>query len=109
MFQAIFFVFFIKPVFSNSTFLIYSNETSLFFDLNSTEIYNSTLSYCQVFWIRCLSISLIFGVLILCTIIGNAFVIAAVVLDRNLNNVGNHLIFLFSFFFMIIGEYYFFS
>ena len=83
-------------------FLIYNNVTLLCtaFSTNQIQFNNDNISnltsegfsYCQVFQLRCLGISLVLTVLILCTIIGNAFVIAAVVLDRNLNNVANHLI-----------------
>jgi 5-hydroxytryptamine receptor 1 len=62
---------------------------NLTFSFNNLEIIDV---YCKTYWIRCLSISVLLGVLVLCTIIGNAFVIAAVVLDRNLHNVANHLI-----------------
>jgi hypothetical protein len=65
------------------------------YQLNLTHNPNVTiegLSYCQEHRLSCLGISSVLTVLILCTIIGNAFVIAAVVLDRNLNNVANHLI-----------------
>lgn len=36
--------------------------------------------------------STILGVMILCTIIGNVFVIAAIILEKNLHNVANYLI-----------------
>lgn len=39
-----------------------------------------------------ISTSIILGLLILATIIGNVFVIAAVLLEKNLHNVGNYLI-----------------
>ena len=39
-----------------------------------------------------LSTSIILGTMILATIIGNVFVIAAIILERNLHNVGNYLI-----------------
>lgn len=48
--------------------------------------------YCTVYWGRCTGISVVLGFIILCTIVGNSFVIAAVVLERNLHNVANYLI-----------------
>ena len=39
-----------------------------------------------------LLLTILLGLIILCTIIGNAFVIAAIVLERNLRNVANYLI-----------------
>lgn len=39
-----------------------------------------------------LTTSIILGTMILATIIGNVFVIAAIILERNLHNVGNYLI-----------------
>jgi hypothetical protein len=52
---------------------------------------NTTGSFCSQFLFRCILLSVIFGTVILCTIIGNSFVIAAVVLERNLHNVANYL------------------
>ena len=87
-------------IFNNGTFLCaalsMNSTTSIFnYSFNSTSLINNTndeLSFCQQHWVRCIAISSLLSILILCTIIGNAFVIAAVVLDRNLNNVANHLI-----------------
>ena len=36
--------------------------------------------------------TIILGIMILCTIIGNVFVIAAIILEKNLHNVANYLI-----------------
>ena len=36
--------------------------------------------------------SIVLGLMILCTIIGNVFVIAAIILEKNLHNVANYLI-----------------
>ena len=36
--------------------------------------------------------SVILGLMILCTIIGNVFVIAAIILEKNLHSVANYLI-----------------
>ena len=36
--------------------------------------------------------STVLGLMILCTIIGNVFVIAAIILEKNLHNVANYLI-----------------
>jgi len=36
--------------------------------------------------------SVVLGLMILCTIIGNVFVIAAIILEKNLHNVANYLI-----------------
>lgn len=36
--------------------------------------------------------SVVLGLMILCTIIGNSFVIAAIILEKNLHNVANYLI-----------------
>lgn len=47
---------------------------------------------CSGSWPRCLFLSFILGLLIISTIIGNSFVIAAVILERNLQGVANYLI-----------------
>ncbi|RNA14264.1 5-hydroxytryptamine receptor isoform X1 [Brachionus plicatilis] len=51
-----------------------------------------SLSACTKSLFRCIFLSTALGLLILFTIIGNSFVIAAVFLDRNLHNVANYLI-----------------
>jgi hypothetical protein len=52
----------------------------------------SDVSFCEAFLGKCIALSVIFGLLILCAAIGNSFVIAAVMLERNLHNVANNLI-----------------
>ena len=47
---------------------------------------------CKSSMFKCVLLSVIFGLLIICTVIGNAFVIAAVILERNLHGVANYLI-----------------
>ncbi|XP_052248654.1 5-hydroxytryptamine receptor-like [Dreissena polymorpha] len=41
---------------------------------------------------HCISVSVVLGLMILFTIIGNVFVIAAIILEKNLHNVANYLI-----------------
>lgn len=75
------------------------NETA-YFDYSNFSRYASTKSvdsvdggqFCSASLFRCLLLSLVFGVLIISTVVGNAFVIAAVVLERNLQGVANYLI-----------------
>ncbi|CAF0990423.1 unnamed protein product [Brachionus calyciflorus] len=74
---------------------ISSNSSSIIVSYN--ELKNSSrtlkfLSLCNQNKLRCIFLSLSLGLLIIFTIIGNTFVIAAVILDRNLHNVANYLI-----------------
>lgn len=48
--------------------------------------------FCSQSIFRCLLLSVVLGVLIITTIVGNSFVIAAVILERNLQGVANYLI-----------------
>lgn len=48
--------------------------------------------FCAGSYGRCVLLSILLGLLIICTIIGNSFVIAAVILERNLHSVANYLI-----------------
>ena len=48
--------------------------------------------FCSGSILQCLFLSLVLGLMIISTIIGNSFVIAAVVLERNLQGVANYLI-----------------
>ncbi|XP_029442179.1 5-hydroxytryptamine receptor 1A [Rhinatrema bivittatum] len=67
-------------VFNNTTSSDYSSEKG---DQNG--LFETTLSYQM-------AASLFLGILILCSIIGNACVIAAIALERSLQNVANYLI-----------------
>ena len=59
----------------------------------SDAIINSqSSSFCNDTLFKCIGLSILLGLLIICTIIGNSFVIAAVILERNLHNLGNYLI-----------------
>lgn len=58
-------------------------------DLNSNE---QLQDFCAEFIVKCSLLSIILSLLIICAVIGNSFVIAAVVLERNLHCVGNYLI-----------------
>ncbi|KAE8746004.1 hypothetical protein FOCC_FOCC007262, partial [Frankliniella occidentalis] len=51
---------------------------------------NATLADGDVYFMA--AISVVLGIMILITIIGNVFVIAAILLERNLQNVANYLI-----------------
>ena len=66
------------------------------FAANDTLFGNQTVDYFHEDS-KVLVITVIFGTLlaivILCTVIGNVFVIAAILLERNLKNVGNYLVF----------------
>ena len=61
---------------------------------NSSDISNNEQlqDFCAEFIVKCSLLSIILGLLIICAVIGNSFVIAAVVLERNLHCVGNYLI-----------------
>lgn len=48
--------------------------------------------FCSGSILQCLFLSLVLGLMIISTIIGNSFVIAAVILERNLQGVANYLI-----------------
>ena len=50
------------------------------------------LSMCDDSMSKCVMLAIIFGLLILFTIIGNLFVIAAIYLEKNLHSVANYLI-----------------
>ncbi|XP_058457551.1 5-hydroxytryptamine receptor-like isoform X2 [Malaya genurostris] len=45
-----------------------------------------------IYLIRVIATSIVLGIVILATVIGNVFVIAAILLERNLQSVANHLI-----------------
>ena len=73
----------------------YFNKSSKMFDFNSsnpTDFISSNLQYCTETLGKCIVLSIMMGLLIICTIIGNSFVIAAVILERNLHSVANYLI-----------------
>jgi hypothetical protein len=54
---------------------------------------NNGTQFCTTSPIKCIVLTLLFGGFTICTIIGNSFVIAAIVLEKNLHsNVGNYLI-----------------
>lgn len=67
-------------------------------DINGSDVSTVThiqqlISGPQIYSIEHLVLtSIILGLMILCTIIGNVFVIAAVILEKNLHNVANYLI-----------------
>lgn len=48
--------------------------------------------FCHGSYVQCILLSSVMGVMIISTIVGNAFVIAAVILERNLQGVANYLI-----------------
>lgn len=48
--------------------------------------------YCATSPVKCVLLSIVFGCLILGTVVGNSFVISAVILEKNLHNVANYLI-----------------
>ena len=57
----------------------------------NTSYFESTICANSIF--QCISLSISLGLLIICTMVGNSFVIAAVILDRNLQmSVANYLI-----------------
>jgi hypothetical protein len=72
----------------------YFNKSSKMFNSsNPNEIMNSNqYQFCTETMGKCIILSIMMGLLIICTIIGNSFVIAAVILERNLHNVANYLI-----------------
>jgi hypothetical protein len=61
-------------------------------DQNGLARFSINATFCEAYLGQCVALSLAFGMLILCTAIGNSFVIAAVILERNLHNVANNLI-----------------
>ncbi|KAK5645191.1 hypothetical protein RI129_006491 [Pyrocoelia pectoralis] len=89
-----------------------TDSNSIFSRLNETDVnitalsYNSTTSYGNnsfsnetnysqdVTWhlVTMIGTAVVLGLLILATVIGNVFVIAAILLERNLQNVANYLI-----------------
>ncbi len=59
--------------------------------LNTSSFFESEICTNSIF--QCIALSISLGLLIICTMIGNSFVIAAVILDRNLQmSVANYLI-----------------
>lgn len=87
-----------KQTLEKSNFTHYDEQLHAFFNItddflnlsNYQYFFNS--KYCHNKWGRCLLLSIILGLIIISTVIGNGFVIAAVVLEKNLHNVANHLI-----------------
>jgi hypothetical protein len=70
-------------------------KDSSIFNSNESSLYNinsQSSSFCNDTLFKCIGLSILLGLLIICTIIGNSFVIAAVILERNLHNLGNYLI-----------------
>ena len=60
--------------------------------INLSNFFEQKYSYCSEFKLKCIFLSITLGLLTICTIIGNSFVIAAVILERNLHSVANYLI-----------------
>jgi hypothetical protein len=71
--------------------ILHSSDNLTKYD-NLSGIFSEQYGFCSEFIIKCSFISIILGLLIICTIIGNSFVIAAVILERNLHSVANYLI-----------------
>jgi len=69
--------------------IILSNQTK---HTNFSDVFNQQNDFCSKFILKCSLLSIILCLLIICTIIGNSFVIAAVILERNLHSVANYLI-----------------
>ncbi|XP_013789239.1 5-hydroxytryptamine receptor-like [Limulus polyphemus] len=76
--------------FDNLSFTVYENRTK---NLTTNQTETTTLHYHPMENVVLMSItSVILGLLILATVIGNVFVIAAIFMDRNLQCVGNYLV-----------------
>lgn len=72
-----------------------SFNTNVLNETNQTFIENSEnyVTICSKSLMQCIFLSISFGLLIICSVIGNSFVIAAVILERNLQmSVANYLI-----------------
>ena len=74
-----------ETIFNLRKFQIGNENTSEFLGVYQQD-------FCAEFVAKCSVLSVILGLLIICAVIGNSFVIAAVVLERNLHCVGNYLI-----------------
>ena len=74
-----------ETIFNLRKFQIGNESTSEFLGVYQQD-------FCAEFVVKCSVLSVILGLLIICAVIGNSFVIAAVVLERNLHCVGNYLI-----------------
>lgn len=78
-----------KDLFYERILHLNDNQTKF---TNLSDVFNEQKDFCSESIIKCSILSIIFCLLIICTIIGNSFVIAAVILERNLHSVANYLI-----------------
>ncbi|XP_050080301.1 5-hydroxytryptamine receptor-like isoform X2 [Anopheles maculipalpis] len=77
----------------NSTGKYYANGTVDPRDvLLPTDDDDALASETTIYLIRVIATAIVLGIVILATVIGNVFVIAAILLERNLQSVANHLI-----------------
>ncbi|XP_064647501.1 5-hydroxytryptamine receptor-like [Lineus longissimus] len=79
---------------SHYTFSLFGNTTEVTQQTNrSNDSYGGFGFYPEHYGlVHLLCTSIILGCMILCTIIGNVFVVAAIILERNLQSVANYLI-----------------
>ncbi|XP_058065454.1 5-hydroxytryptamine receptor-like [Anopheles bellator] len=73
---------------NNTTGRYYPNGTSL----SPSDDEDAIASETTIYLIRVIATAVVLGIVILATVIGNVFVIAAILLERNLQSVANHLI-----------------
>ncbi|XP_054724506.1 5-hydroxytryptamine receptor 2B-like [Uloborus diversus] len=80
-------------LFNNFTNYTETNRSILLFEDNTTVPENGTTSDVpEMHLIAKLSLTAVLGIIILATVVGNVFVIAAILLERNLQTVGNYLV-----------------
>uniref|UniRef100_A0A182IM29 G-protein coupled receptors family 1 profile domain-containing protein n=1 Tax=Anopheles atroparvus TaxID=41427 RepID=A0A182IM29_ANOAO len=79
---------------NNTTKYYYANGTADPRDvlLLPTDDEDALASETTIYLIRVIATAIVLGIVILATVIGNVFVIAAILLERNLQSVANHLI-----------------
>ena len=79
----------IETIFVKNTSAAFPNGSKSDAMANSTPLINEP----QIYSLEHLIVTtIILGLMILCTIIGNVFVIAAIILEKNLHNAANYLI-----------------
>ncbi|XP_053679628.1 5-hydroxytryptamine receptor-like [Anopheles nili] len=76
----------------NSTGKYYGNGTVDPRDVLPTDDDDTLANETTIYLIRVIATAIVLGIVILATVIGNVFVIAAILLERNLQSVANHLI-----------------
>ncbi|XP_041783868.1 5-hydroxytryptamine receptor-like isoform X2 [Anopheles merus] len=77
---------------ANGTAKFYGNGTVDPRDVLPTGEDDILASETTIYLIRVIATAIVLGIVILATVIGNVFVIAAILLERNLQSVANHLI-----------------